>query len=61
MPGLWRYLLPQEIHQFRLPAEGQSTCSDCPQAKYEGYDKVYRCCSYHPARAQLFAGFGVKG
>ncbi|MCB0405951.1 MAG: hypothetical protein KDD51_14305 [Bdellovibrionales bacterium] len=52
--------MPQEVHQYRLPAEGQSTCADCPQAKYEGYDKLYRCCSYHPAVPNFLLGLALK-
>ncbi len=59
-PGIWRYLLPKEVHAYDIPQERQSTCDDCPQAKFEGYDPVYRCCSYHPIMPNFLLGLALR-
>lgn len=48
VPGIWRYLLPDDFQYFRFPKESQTTCSSCPNVKSEGYHPDYRCCTYHP-------------
>jgi Fe-S-cluster containining protein len=56
VPGYWRYLLPKEAQQFRLPRERRATCHNCPMACFQGHDSVYRCCAYHPQVPNFLLG-----
>lgn len=47
-PGIWAYIMPQEMRGLKLPEERRATCMNCPKACYEGFRRDYRCCTYHP-------------
>ncbi len=60
VPGIWRYMLPQEIFDFEAPAERRATCMDCPNIQSEQYRPDYRCCTYHPAVPNYALGFALE-
>src|SRR5687767_11630704 len=36
-PGIWRYMLPEDVLYFRVDAEQGSSCFNCPQVKAFGF------------------------
>ena len=36
MPGVWRYLFPEDFHWLKLPDERHATCDDCYKVKSFG-------------------------
>jgi len=60
VPGIWRYLFPDDLADFRFPSECQSTCNACPKVKEEGFHPDYRCCTYHPRIPNFLLGFALE-
>jgi len=60
VPGIWRYMLPQNIFDFEAPAERRATCMDCPNIQSDGFRPDYRCCTYHPAVPNYALGFALE-
>jgi Fe-S-cluster containining protein len=60
VPGLWRYILPEEIFNFQVPDEREATCMNCPQIAKESYNRTYRCCTYNPAVPNYSLGLAMR-
>ena len=60
VPGIWRYLLPKEALEWKLPRESRSTCDDCPMACFHNYHPTYRCCAYHPIVPNFLLGLSLR-
>lgn len=59
-PGIWAYMMPQEMRGLRLPEERRATCMNCPKSCYEGYRRDYRCCTYHPRIPNYLIGLASQ-
>ncbi len=59
VPGIWRYMLPEDVLYFRVDPEKGSSCFDCPQVKAHGFHPVTRCCSYIPRIPNFLLGFAL--
>jgi len=59
MPGVWRYLFPEDFEWFKLPAERHATCDDCYKVKLEKYRDDCRCCTYFPELANFMLGLAL--
>ncbi|MBQ49763.1 MAG: hypothetical protein CMP10_20450 [Zetaproteobacteria bacterium] len=60
IPGIWRFLLPEDAHYFQFPSEEKSTCHSCPQVKLQGFHPKYGCCTYHPRIPNYQLGFALS-
>ena len=60
MPGVWRYLFPEDFEWFKLPAERHATCDDCFKVKLGEYRDDCRCCTYFPELANFLLGLALK-
>ena len=60
MPGIWRYLFPEDFDQFKLPAERHATCDDCYKVKLGEYRDDCRCCTYFPELVNFMLGLALK-
>jgi len=60
MPGVWRYLFPEEFEWLRLPAERHATCDDCYKVKLGEYRDDCRCCTYFPEVTNYMLGLALK-
>ncbi|MDQ3235274.1 MAG: YkgJ family cysteine cluster protein [Pseudobdellovibrionaceae bacterium] len=59
VPGIWRYMLPEDVLYFRVDAESQSSCFNCPQVKAFGFHPAIRCCSYIPRIPNFLLGLAL--
>ena len=48
LPGIWRYLLPEDFQYMRLPDERLANCQKCPEIRCRNFRPDYRCCTYLP-------------
>jgi Fe-S-cluster containining protein len=60
VPGIWRYMLPEDVLYFRVDPEVRSSCFNCPQVKAHGFHPGIRCCSYIPRVPNFLLGLGLK-
>ncbi|MEZ4271966.1 MAG: hypothetical protein R3C68_11215 [Myxococcota bacterium] len=60
MPGVWRYLFPEEFAWLKLPDERHATCDDCYKVKFGEYRNDCRCCTYFPELSNFLVGLGLK-
>lgn len=60
VPGLWRFMLPDDLGYMQFPKECQSTCAACPKIKDEGFHPDYRCCTYQPRVPNVLLGFTLE-
>lgn len=59
VPGIWRYMLPEDVLYFRVDPEHQSNCFNCPQVKAYGFHPSVRCCSYIPRIPNFLLGLAL--
>jgi Fe-S-cluster containining protein len=59
VPGIWRYMLPEDLLYFRVDPERGSSCFNCPQVKAHGFHPTSRCCSYIPRIPNFLLGFAL--
>ncbi|MEE9383562.1 MAG: hypothetical protein V3V08_09135 [Nannocystaceae bacterium] len=59
LPGLWRYLLPKDLVDLRVPEERIAPCSACPQVEQGVYRADCRCCTYFPPIPNFMLGFAL--
>lgn len=59
VPGIWRYMLPEEVFYFRVDPERKSSCFDCPQVKAKGFHPSVRCCTYIPRVPNFLLGMAL--
>lgn len=60
VPGIWRFMLPNDLRDLELPSERRSTCGSCPKVIAEGFDRAYKCCTYHPRVPNFLLGLGLS-
>lgn len=59
VPGIWRYMLPEDVLYFRVDPEKASSCFNCPQVKAHGFHPTSRCCSYIPRIPNFLLGLAL--
>jgi Fe-S-cluster containining protein len=59
VPGIWRYMLPEDVLYFRVDPEKASSCFNCPQVKAYGFNPSTRCCSYIPRIPNFLLGMAL--
>lgn len=59
VPGLWRYMMPEEVLYFRVDAEARSSCFQCPKVKEAGFHPNVRCCTVIPRVPNFLIGLGL--
>lgn len=59
LPGIWRYLLPEDALWLRLPGERWSTCDDCYRAALGNCREDVRCCTYLPPLPNFMLGLAL--
>jgi len=59
VPGIWRYMLPEDVFYFRVDPERKSSCFDCPQVKASGFHPSVRCCTYIPRIPNFLLGMSL--
>jgi len=60
VPGIWRYMLPEDVFYFRVDPEKLSSCFDCPQVKAHGFHPSVRCCTYIPRVPNFLLGMALQ-
>ena len=60
LPGIWRYVMPQEFLHLRFPEECRSKCLTCPKVSSEGFRADYRCCTYQPRVPNYLLGLASQ-
>ena len=60
MPGVWRYLFPEDFQWLKLPDERHATCDDCYKAKRGDFRDDCRCCTYFPELGNFLLGLALK-
>lgn len=60
VPGVWRYLLPDDLLALRLPSERRASCGACPKIASDGFRADYRCCTYHPRIPNFLLGLALE-
>lgn len=60
VPGIWQYMLPQEVLHWKLPEERRSTCMSCPRIITDHYRPDYRCCTYQPSVPNYALGLALQ-
>jgi Fe-S-cluster containining protein len=60
VPGVWRYLFPDDPRTWRLPKEERATCGACPKIVDEGFRPDVKCCSIHPRVPNFLLGFALE-
>jgi Fe-S-cluster containining protein len=59
MPGIWRYMLPEDFQYMRFPNECEATCDNCPKVKTDGFLEDTKCCTYLPRMPNFLMGLGL--
>ncbi|MCX6130209.1 MAG: hypothetical protein NTX25_14235 [Proteobacteria bacterium] len=59
VPGIWRYILPDDVFYFQVDPETQSSCFDCPQVKKFGFHPSVRCCAFIPRVPNFLLGLAL--
>ena len=59
VPGIWRYMLPEDVLYFRVDPEKGSSCFDCPQVKEQGFHPSVRCCAFLPRIPNFLLGLAL--
>lgn len=60
VPGVWRFLLPDDLLRSEFPEERRATCGGCPMVEADGYRPDYRCCTYHPRIPNFLLGLALS-
>ena len=59
-PSTWRYLLPKEFADLKLPEERLADCSECPMVGIGEYLPDCRCCTHLPQVPNFQLGLALK-
>ena len=59
VPGIWRYLLPEDVFYFQVDPESRSSCFDCPQIKLANFHPSIRCCAFIPRIPNFLLGMAL--
>jgi Fe-S-cluster containining protein len=59
VPGIWRYLLPEDLAWVKVPAERLATCNDCYMVAEGEFDAACQCCTYFPEVPNFMVGLGL--
>ena len=59
VPGIWRYMLPEDVLYFRVDPEAGSSCFNCPQVKAQGFHPSVRCCAFYPRIPNFLLGLAL--
>lgn len=59
LPGIWRYLLPEDALWLRFPGERWSSCDDCYRAALGECRDDVRCCTYLPPLPNFMLGLAL--
>ncbi|MBC7659931.1 MAG: hypothetical protein H7249_09505 [Chitinophagaceae bacterium] len=59
VPGLWRYMFPDDVMYFRVDPETKSSCFNCPQVKAAGFHPSVRCCTVIPRVPNFLLGMAL--
>lgn len=60
MPGVWRYMLPEDFSWIQLPVERLATCGDCPMVALDEYLPECRCCTHFAQIPNFQLGLALK-
>lgn len=60
VPGIWRYLLPEDGLWLRLPAERTANCDPCFRAAIGECRDDCRCCTYFPQLPNYALGLALN-
>lgn len=60
VPGIWRFMFPDDLFYFRVDDEKKSTCFACPKVKEAGFHPNIRCCTVIPKVPNFLIGFALK-
>ncbi len=60
VPGIWRYMLPEDVFYFKVDPEKQSSCFDCPQVKKHNFHPSIRCCAFIPRIPNFLLGMSLQ-
>lgn len=56
VPGIWRYMFPEDLMYFRVDPEVRSSCFNCPKVKDAGFHPDVRCCTVIPRVPNFLLG-----
>lgn len=56
VPGIWRYMMPEDLMYFRVDPEVRSSCFACPKVKEAGFHPDVRCCTVIPRVPNFLLG-----
>lgn len=59
VPGIWRYMLPEDVMYFRVDPEIRANCFNCPKVKSAGFHPLVRCCTVIPRVPNFLLGFAL--
>ncbi len=60
VPGLFRYMVPEDVFYFRIDSEVKSTCFQCPQVAQAGFHPDIRCCTFIPRIPNFLLGMALQ-
>ena len=56
MPGIWRYMLPEDFQWIQLPDERLTKCDNCPKVAIGEFACGFKCCTYFPEIPNFILG-----
>lgn len=56
----WQRLLPPALKNWTPPRESKATCFNCPKVQSHGFDRLLKCCTYHPKVPNYQLGDALK-
>lgn len=60
LPGVWRYMLPEEFTWMKLPKEPLADCDNCPMVAIGEYLQSCRCCTHFAQIPNFQLGLALK-
>ncbi len=60
VPGIWRFMLPEEFFWLRPPSEKRATCNKCYKVELGDFDPRCQCCTYFPQIPNFMLGLALK-
>jgi Fe-S-cluster containining protein len=60
IPGVWKYILPEDFVWIHLPEEKRAVCDNCPKVITNDYRADCRCCTYFPQIPNFMVGLAHK-
>lgn len=59
-PSMWRYMLPKEFSQLKIPNEALADCSACPMVALGEFLPSCRCCTHRAQIPNFQLGLALK-